>query len=66
MILFMFTTGTPAIVAAPIFSLVAHFLTGASKSLVILRTWWSTGLEMTVAGMVVGGATYVVGLVLRS
>jgi VIT1/CCC1 family predicted Fe2+/Mn2+ transporter len=59
---FIFTTGTTAIIAAAIISLVAHFLVGAAKSLVTLRTWWAAGLEMTVAGIIVGGATYVVGL----
>jgi VIT1/CCC1 family predicted Fe2+/Mn2+ transporter/rubrerythrin len=61
---FMITTGTAAIVAAAIVSLVAHFLVGAAKSLVTLRTWWSSGLEMTLAGVIVGGATYIVGLAL--
>lgn len=64
MIPFMFTTGTVAIVAAAIVSLAAHFLVGAAKSLVTLRSWWSSGLEMTLAGLIVGGATYLVGLVL--
>jgi VIT1/CCC1 family predicted Fe2+/Mn2+ transporter/rubrerythrin len=59
---FMFTTGTEAIIAAAIVSLLAHFLVGAAKSLVTLRTWWSAGLEMTLAGVIVGGATYVIGL----
>jgi vacuolar iron transporter family protein len=61
---FMITTGTAAIVAAAVVSLVAHFLVGAAKSLVTLRTWWSAGLEMTLAGVIVGGATYIVGLAL--
>lgn len=61
---FMFMTGTPAIIAAAVVSLVAHFLVGAAKSLVTLRSWWSAGLEMTLAGAIVGGATYLVGLVL--
>jgi hypothetical protein len=61
---FMVTTGTAAIVAAAIVSLVAHFLVGVAKSLVTLRSWWSSGLEMTLAGVIVGGATYLVGLVL--
>ncbi|PZS08335.1 MAG: ferritin [Solirubrobacterales bacterium] len=61
---FMITTGTVAIVAAAAVSLLAHFLVGAAKSLVTLRTWWSAGLEMTLAGMIVGGATYLVGLAL--
>jgi vacuolar iron transporter family protein len=63
---FMYTTGTVAIVAAAIISLVAHFLVGAAKSLVTLRTWWAAGLEMTLAGVIVGGATYLVGLALPS
>jgi vacuolar iron transporter family protein len=61
---FMITDGTAAIVAAAVVSLVAHFAVGAAKSLVTLRTWWSAGLEMTLAGVIVGGATYVVGLAL--
>jgi vacuolar iron transporter family protein len=61
---FIFTTGTVAIVLAAIVSLIAHFLVGAAKSLVTLRTWWSAGLEMTLAGVIVGGATYLVGLAL--
>jgi VIT1/CCC1 family predicted Fe2+/Mn2+ transporter len=59
---FIFTTGTTAIVAAAIVSLLAHFLVGAAKSLVTLRTWWAAGLEMTLAGLIVGGATYLIGL----
>ncbi len=61
---FMITTGTAAIVAAAIVSLAAHFLVGAAKSLVTLRSWWSAGLEMTLAGVIVGGATFLVGLAL--
>ena len=61
---FMITTGTVAIVAAAVVSLLAHFLVGAAKSLVTLRSWWSAGLEMTLAGAIVGGATYLVGLAL--
>jgi VIT1/CCC1 family predicted Fe2+/Mn2+ transporter/rubrerythrin len=59
---FMFATGTGAIVAAAIVSIAAHFLVGAAKSLVTLRSWWGAGLEMTAAGIIVGGATYAVGL----
>ncbi len=61
---FMFTTGAVAILVAAAVSLVAHFLVGAAKSLVTLRTWWSAGLEMTAAGIIVGGATFLVGLAL--
>jgi VIT1/CCC1 family predicted Fe2+/Mn2+ transporter len=61
---FMITTGTVAFVAAAVVSLIAHFLVGAAKSLVTLRSWWSAGLEMTLAGVIVGGATFVIGLAL--
>ena len=61
---FMITSGTAAIVAAAIVSIAAHFLVGAAKSLVTLRTWWSAGAEMTLAGVIVGGATYAIGLAL--
>jgi vacuolar iron transporter family protein len=61
---FMITTGATAIIAAAIVSLVAHFLVGAAKSLVTLRTWWASGIEMTIAGAIVGGATYLIGLAL--
>ncbi|MGZ4463070.1 MAG: VIT1/CCC1 transporter family protein [Gaiellaceae bacterium] len=58
---FIFVTGTTGIVIAGIVSLIAHFLVGAAKSLFTLRTWWGSGLEMTLAGLLVGGATYAVG-----
>jgi VIT1/CCC1 family predicted Fe2+/Mn2+ transporter len=50
------------VLTAAVVSLVAHFLVGASKSLFTLRTWWSAGLEMTAAGVIVGVVTYAVGL----
>jgi vacuolar iron transporter family protein len=59
---FLFTTGAVAVVLAAVISLLGHFLVGAAKSLITLRSWWSAGLEMTVAGLIVGGATYLVGL----
>lgn len=62
---FFFLRGTTAVLVAAIVSLIAHFLVGAAKSLFTLRTWWSAGLEMTLAGIIVGGATYALGLVLK-
>jgi len=53
------------VITAAIVSLVAHFLVGAAKSLFTLRKWWSAGLEMTLAGVIVGGITYGIGLVLK-
>ena len=62
---FFFLRGNTAVLVAAAVSLVAHFLVGAAKSLFTLRTWWSAGLEMTAAGVIVGGATYVLGLFLK-
>ena len=62
---FFFLRGTTAVVVAATVSLIAHFLVGAAKSLFTLRTWWSAGLEMTLAGVIVGAVTYVLGLVLK-
>ncbi len=63
---FFFLRGTTAVVVAAVVSLIAHFLVGAAKSLFTLRTWWSAGLEMTLAGVIVGGATYALGLILKA
>jgi rubrerythrin len=52
-------------IVAAVVSLVAHFLVGAAKSLFTLRTWWAAGLEMTAAGVIVGGATYALGLLIK-
>lgn len=62
---FFFAGGVAGIAIAFALSLVAHFLVGAAKSLFTLRSWWSSGLEMTLAGVVVGGGTYVLGLLFR-
>jgi vacuolar iron transporter family protein len=59
---FIFLRGDAAILVAGIVSLLAHFAVGAAKTLFTLRTWWAAGLEMTLAGVIVGGATYAVGL----
>jgi VIT1/CCC1 family predicted Fe2+/Mn2+ transporter len=61
---FIFTSGSVAIIIAAVISLAGHFAVGAAKSLITLRSWWSAGLEMTFAGLIVGGATYLVGLAL--
>jgi VIT1/CCC1 family predicted Fe2+/Mn2+ transporter/rubrerythrin len=59
---FIFMTGNTAIALAGAVSLIAHFAVGAAKSLFTLRSWWASGLEMTLAGVIVGGATYATGL----
>ena len=59
---FFFMSGIPAIIAAAFVSIVAHFAVGAAKSIVTVRTWWASGFEMTVAGILVGIVSYGVGL----
>ncbi len=61
---FFFMQGIPAIVAAAIVSLIAHFAVGAAKSLITVRSWWSSGLEMTIVGAVEGAVTYGIGILL--
>jgi vacuolar iron transporter family protein len=63
---FFWLRGTAGIVTAAAVSLIAHFIVGAAKSLFTLRTWWSAGLEMTAAGVIVGVVTYAVGLVFHA
>jgi vacuolar iron transporter family protein len=62
---FFWVGGTAGVIWAAVVSLVAHFIVGAAKSLFTLRSWWSSGLEMTVAGIIVGGATYILGLLFK-
>ena len=62
---FFFMRGGPAIATAAAVSIVAHFAVGAAKALVTLRKWWSSGLEMTALGVIVGAITYVVGLLFQ-
>jgi VIT1/CCC1 family predicted Fe2+/Mn2+ transporter len=62
---FFFLTGYPAVIASAIISLAAHFAVGAAKSLITVRSWWASGLEMTLVGAVEGVATYLIGLGLR-
>ena len=61
---FFFLAGLPAVIAAAIISLVAHFAVGAAKSLITVRPWWSSGMEMTVVGAIEGAVTYLIGLAL--
>jgi VIT1/CCC1 family predicted Fe2+/Mn2+ transporter/rubrerythrin len=62
---FFFVGGTLGLAIAFAVSLIAHFGVGAAKSLFTLRSWWSSGLEMTVAGIIVGGGTYALGLLFK-
>jgi vacuolar iron transporter family protein len=59
---FFFLSGYSAVIVSAVVSLVAHFAVGAAKSLVTVRSWWSSGFEMTFVGAVEGVVTYVIGL----
>jgi VIT1/CCC1 family predicted Fe2+/Mn2+ transporter/rubrerythrin len=61
---FFFMSGINAVIAAAIISLAAHFAVGAAKSLITVRSWWSSGFEMTVVGAVEGAVTYGIGILL--
>src|SRR5512146_562406 len=59
-----FMQGVPAVGAAAIISLVAHFAVGAAKGLITVRSWWSSGMEMTVVGAIEGAVTYGIGILM--
>jgi len=59
---FFFMSGYPAVITAAIVSLIAHFAVGAAKSLITVRSWWSSGMEMTLVGAVEGVVTYFIGI----
>src|SRR5437762_910863 len=59
---FFFSGGFEAVLASFGISLVAHFLVGALKSLITIRSWWASGLEMTWIGVIVAVVTYGLGL----
>lgn len=61
---FFFMQGIPAVITAAIVSLIAHFAVGAAKSLITVRSWWSSGMEMTIVGAVEGAVTYGIGILL--
>ncbi len=56
--------GIEAVIAAAVISLAAHFAVGAAKCLITVRSWWSSGLEMTVVGALEGAVTYGIGVLL--
>src|ERR1700716_2048050 len=59
---FFFMTGMAAVIAAFVISIVAHFIVGAVKSLITLRSWGASGLEMTFVGVIEAAVTYGLGL----
>ena len=59
---FFFMSGIRAVTVAAVVSLIAHFGVGASKSLITIRPWWSSGFEMTAVGAIEGVVTYLIGI----
>src|SRR5438046_2594721 len=59
---FFFMTGLPAVIVAFVVSIVAHFAVGAIKSLITIRSWWASGFEMTLVGVIEAVVTYGLGL----
>jgi VIT1/CCC1 family predicted Fe2+/Mn2+ transporter/bacterioferritin (cytochrome b1) len=59
---FFFASGYLAVIISAVVSLLAHFAVGAAKSLITVRSWWSSGMEMTLVGAVEGVVTYVIGI----
>ncbi|RIV16985.1 hypothetical protein D2Q93_16490 [Alicyclobacillaceae bacterium I2511] len=58
---FFFTTGWTALILAAIVSILAHFAVGAAKSVITVRGWLVSGLEMTAVGVIVGVVSYGLG-----
>jgi VIT1/CCC1 family predicted Fe2+/Mn2+ transporter/rubrerythrin len=61
---FFFMSGAPAIALAAAVSLTAHFAVGAARSLMTVRPWWRSGLELTAFGAVEGIVTFAIGVAL--
>src|ERR1700704_5501682 len=59
---FFFMSGFPAVIAAFVISILAHFAVGAVKSLITIRSWWASGFEMTIVGIIEAVVTYGLGL----
>ena len=54
--------GFPAVSSAFIISIFAHFAVGAVKSRITIRSWWASGFEMTIVGIIEAVVTYGLGL----
>ena len=59
---FFFMSGFAAVAWAFAISILAHFAVGAIKSVITLRSWWASGLEMTIVGVIEAAVTYGLGL----
>jgi len=61
---FIFYSGTLAIILSLVISTIAHFFVGALKTIVTGRSWWRSGLEMTLVGLLTAAIAYAVGVLL--
>ena len=61
---FLFLSGAPAVLASLVISTVAHFLVGSLKTIVTGRSWWRSGLEMTLVGLLTAAIAFGVGMIL--
>src|SRR5881275_1536206 len=59
---FFSMAGLPAVITSFVVSIVAHFAVGAVKSLITIRSWWASGFEMTLVGVLEAAVTYALGL----
>jgi predicted membrane protein (TIGR00267 family) len=59
---FFWLSGLEAVYVAAIISLIAHFAVGAAKTIITVRSMWSSGFEMTLVGAIEGIVTYVIGV----
>ncbi len=59
---FFFMHGFHAVIAAFVVSLLAHFAIGAAKSVITIRSWWASGFEMTMVGVIEAVVTYGLGV----
>ena len=61
---FIFFSGSFAIIVSLSISTAAHFLVGVLKTIVTGRSWWRSGLEMTLVGLLTAAIAYGVGVLL--
>ncbi len=59
---FFFLSGIEAVIASFVVSIIAHFAVGAVKSLITIRSWWASGFEMTMVGVIEAAVTYGLGV----
>src|SRR5256886_9229380 len=59
---FFVIAGLAAVIVAFVVSIIAHFAVGAIKSLITIRSWWASGFEMTLVGVIEAVVTYGLGL----